>query len=69
MSGIHAERMIRALRRLGWDVERTSKHFILADAAGRRVVVPMHKGTALKPGTARAILKSAGISEDEFFAV
>jgi hypothetical protein len=29
----------------------------------------MHKGKALKEGTARAILKQAGVTEDEFFGV
>lgn len=67
MSGIHAERMIRALRRLGWNVQRTRKHYVLANAAGRIVTVPMHKGKPLNQNTAREILKQAGIDEDTFF--
>jgi len=33
------------------------------------VTVPVKKGATLKEGTARAILKQAGIGEDEFFDV
>jgi hypothetical protein len=29
----------------------------------------MHKGKTLKEGTARGILKSAGVTEEELFAV
>lgn len=29
----------------------------------------MHKGKTMKEGTARAILKQAGITEDQFFGV
>jgi hypothetical protein len=29
----------------------------------------MHRGRTLKEGTARAILKQAGVSEEEFFDV
>jgi hypothetical protein len=32
-------------------------------------VIPVHRGKVLKEGLARGILKDAGISEDEFFAV
>ena len=34
---------------------------------GRRLTVPMHKGKTLREGTARAILKAAGVDEDAFF--
>jgi predicted RNA binding protein YcfA (HicA-like mRNA interferase family) len=70
IAGIHPERMIRALGRLGWTFRRSGRHqCVLTDGKGRIVVVPMHKGRTLKPGTARAILDQAGIDEDAFFAV
>jgi predicted RNA binding protein YcfA (HicA-like mRNA interferase family) len=31
------------------------------------IAVPVKKGRTLKEGTARAILRQAGVSEDEFF--
>lgn len=69
-AGIHAHRMIRALVRLGWVVLRTSgSHHVLARAGRARIVVPVHRGTALKEGLVRGILNDAGVSEVEFFSV
>lgn len=67
MAGIHAERMVRALGRLGWHIHRRGRHLVLTDGKGRIVEVPVHKGRALKEGTARAILRMAGIDEQTFF--
>jgi len=33
------------------------------------ITVPVHKGKTLKEGTARGILKSAGVTEIELFEV
>ncbi len=71
MAGIHADRMIRALQRLGWQVRRSrGSHFALArpDRPGV-ITVPVKKGTTLKENTAKGILKQAGLSEEEFLAV
>lgn len=70
MAGIHAERMIRALERLGWSVIRSrGSHHALARCGRPGVItVPVHKGRTLGEHTAKGILKQAGISEDEFFA-
>jgi predicted RNA binding protein YcfA (HicA-like mRNA interferase family) len=70
MASIHAHRMIRALERLGWMVDRSSgSHKILTMAGRPRLVIPVHRGGTLKEGLARGILKDAGIGEDEFFDV
>ena len=69
MSSIAAARLVKAMGRLGWAVDRTERHWILEEPGHRPVSVPMHRGHSLKPGTARAILKACGVSEDEFFAV
>jgi predicted RNA binding protein YcfA (HicA-like mRNA interferase family) len=59
--------MLRAFARLGWTVARqTGSHAILTRAGRTPVTIPVHPGT-LKLGTARAILKQAGLTEDEFF--
>jgi predicted RNA binding protein YcfA (HicA-like mRNA interferase family) len=69
MSGIHAERLIRAFGRLGWRFHRRGRHqCVLTDGNGRIVVVSIHKGRTLKEGTARAILQQAGVDEETFFA-
>jgi predicted RNA binding protein YcfA (HicA-like mRNA interferase family) len=62
--------MIKALVRLGWTVARVSgSHHILTSVGHPSVTIPVKKGATLKEGTARSILKQAGISEDEFFAM
>ena len=70
MAGILALRMIKALARLGWTVERArgTSHHVLVKAGHPPITVPVKKGQPLKQGTARAILKQAGVSEEEFFA-
>jgi predicted RNA binding protein YcfA (HicA-like mRNA interferase family) len=70
LANIVALRMIRALVRLGWTVDRVSgSHHVLLKAGHRPVTVPVHRGRALKEPVARAILKQASVSEDEFFDV
>jgi len=54
----------RALRRLGFAVQRqTGSHLILRREA-RTVVVPQHK--PLKPGTLKGIIEQAGLSLETF---
>ncbi len=70
MATIQALRMIKALVRLGWTVARSSgSHDVLVKPGCPRIVVPVHRGKALKEGLARGILKNAGVSEEEFFLV
>ena len=61
---------MRALGRLGWSIDRQSgSHVVLTHPGRSPVTVPVHRGKTLKEGTARGILKSAGVTEDELFAV
>jgi predicted RNA binding protein YcfA (HicA-like mRNA interferase family) len=70
LASIQALRMIKALARLGWTVARVSgSHHILAKPGHPPVTIPVKKGATLKEGTARSILKQAGVSEDDFFQV
>jgi predicted RNA binding protein YcfA (HicA-like mRNA interferase family) len=70
LATIQALRMIRALARLGWTVVRVSgSHHILTRPGHPPVTIPVKKGATLKEGTARSILKQAGVTEDEFFEV
>ncbi len=70
MAQLSAARLVRALGRLGWVVDRQSgSHVVLIKSGRPPVTVPMHRGTTLKEGTARAILKQAGVSEEELFRV
>lgn len=69
MAGLHADRMIRALERLGWTVVRSrgSHHALMKAGRPGVITVPVKKGRTVVEPTARAILKQAGVSEDEFF--
>jgi predicted RNA binding protein YcfA (HicA-like mRNA interferase family) len=59
--------MLRAFGRLGWTVARhTGSHAIVTKPGRAPVTIPVHPGT-LKLGTAKTILKQAGLTEDEFF--
>ncbi len=70
MAQIMGERMVRALRRLGWELDRQSgSHAVLTRPGANPITVPIHRGKSLKEGTARGILKRAGISEGAFFDV
>jgi predicted RNA binding protein YcfA (HicA-like mRNA interferase family) len=70
LSQLSGERLVRALVRLGWTVARQSgSHVVLTRPAKNSISVPVHRGKALKEGTARGILKATGISEDALFDV
>jgi predicted RNA binding protein YcfA (HicA-like mRNA interferase family) len=65
---IQALRMIRALVRLGWTLDRVAgSHHVLTRPGHTPVTIPVKKGATLKEGTARSILKRAGVDEDAFF--
>jgi predicted RNA binding protein YcfA (HicA-like mRNA interferase family) len=54
------------LRRGGFEIRRQSgSHVVLRDSSGRQTYVPMHS-KKLPNGTFRAILKQAGLTEEEF---
>ena len=71
MSGILPLRMIKALARLGWSVVRSrgAHHALKKPGQAATITVSVKKGKTLPEGTARGILKDAGVSEDEFFGV
>jgi len=46
-----------------------TSHHLLTKAGRQPITVPVKKGRTLKEGTARAILRQAGVSEDDFFDV
>ncbi len=63
-------RLVRALVRLGWMAARQSgSHVILTYVGKNPVSVPVHRGKTLKEGTARGILKSAGVTEEQLLEV
>ena len=65
---LKAVEAIRAMERAGFVVVRIAgSHRILdhRDDPGRTLVVPVHAGRDMKPGTLRAIIKQAGLTVRE----
>jgi predicted RNA binding protein YcfA (HicA-like mRNA interferase family) len=68
LPALPARRVIAALERAGFRVVRTKgAHFFLQHPGDRArpTVVPAHRGD-LPPGTLRAILRQARLSQEEF---
>jgi predicted RNA binding protein YcfA (HicA-like mRNA interferase family) len=62
---ISGEQACRALAQVGFArVSQKGSHVKLRDAAGRTVIVPMHR--ELAEGTLRSIIRQAGLTVQEF---
>ena len=62
------DRLIRALARAGWYQDhQVGSHVTLRhrENPGRKVVVPLHPGRALKPKVLHRILREAGITIEQ----
>ena len=68
---ISGDETVRALKRAGFVVDRyRGSHVILLHSQNRkRVVVPVHVGKIVKPGTLSGILDDAGLSTEEFISL
>lgn len=66
LPAVRPDRVISALRRAGYEVDhQTGSHVILYKQGSLPVSVPRHNRD-LKRGTLHHILRSAGLSGDEF---
>lgn len=65
---VTARDVVRAAERLGFVFRRQrGSHAVYRREADRaRLVVPMHAGETIRPGTLITILKQMGITRDEF---
>jgi predicted RNA binding protein YcfA (HicA-like mRNA interferase family) len=63
-------RHVKALEKLGWVRRRTTGSHEIMTKPGERATlsVPCHAGRDLRRGTLSAILKSAGVTEDDYLA-
>ncbi|MCK5113285.1 MAG: type II toxin-antitoxin system HicA family toxin [Phycisphaerae bacterium] len=59
------QRVIKALKRDGWELRGGGKHHKLLNSK-KPGALTIPRGTPLKRGTLRAIIKQAGLSVDEF---
>ncbi len=63
---VRGDRLVGALRKGGWYVDRTrGSHVIMGHDSkpGIKIVIPVH-GKPVKPGTLSNILKKAGLSAE-----
>jgi predicted RNA binding protein YcfA (HicA-like mRNA interferase family) len=65
---VKAKDFIRVINKLGYQFDRQrGSHAIYKDSSGQRVVVPIHSGKDLKPGTLLGMIKDIGVEKTEFF--
>lgn len=68
---VSAREVIRVAEKLGFafDRQRGSHAVYFRASDRRRVVIPVHKGRDLKPGTLRGLIDDLGLSVNEFSAM
>jgi predicted RNA binding protein YcfA (HicA-like mRNA interferase family) len=68
LPAVAARDVIRVAERLGFtfDRQRGSHAVYLRVSDKRRLVIPVHKGRDLKPGTLRGLIDDMGVSVEEF---
>lgn len=65
---VKAKDFIRVISDLGYQFHRQKgSHAIYKNLLDRRVVVPIHSGKDLKPGTLLGMIKDIGLEKEEFF--
>jgi len=66
-----ARDVIRIIERVGFEFDRQkgSHAVYIRTSDRRRVLVPVHKGRDLKPGTLRGLVDDIGLSVEEFVAM
>ena len=58
---------VRVIKSLGFSLDRhKGSHAIYKDSEGRRVVVPIHSGKDLKPGTLRGMIQDINLDKKTF---
>ena len=67
MKAVSGKRMCKLLEAKGWKLTHVtgSHHIFIHQASNLRITVPIHGNQDLKSGLQRAIMKLAGISEDD----
>ncbi len=68
---VAARDCVRVAQKLGFEFDRQKgSHAVYMRASDkRRLVIPVHKGRDLKPGTLRGLIDDMGLSVEEFVAM
>jgi predicted RNA binding protein YcfA (HicA-like mRNA interferase family) len=62
---VSGKQVLKMAQKLGFEIKRQrGSHLILRNKENKRLVIPLHK--TLKPGTLLQIIKTLGISKEEF---
>ena len=71
LPSVPARDVIRVVEKIGFafDRQKGSHAVYLRASDHRRLVIPVHKGRDLKPGTLRGLIDDMGLSVDEFVAM
>ena len=64
---LSGRRVVKGLRRLGFEVENQEGSHVRLSNGERRVTVPMHRG--LLPKTLQSVLRQAGITIEDLMSV
>ncbi len=68
LPAVEAKDFIRVISKLGYELHRQKgSHAIYKKSSGQRVIVPIHSGKNLKPGTLLGMIKDIGLDKTEFF--
>jgi predicted RNA binding protein YcfA (HicA-like mRNA interferase family) len=68
LPSIKAKDFIRVIEKLGFYFDRQKgSHAIYKNTDGLRVVVPIHQGKDIKPGTLMGMIQDIGIDKETFF--
>lgn len=68
LPSIKAKDFIRVIETLGFYFDRQKgSHVIYKNTDGLRVVVPIHQGKDIKPGTLMGMIQDIGIDKETFF--
>jgi len=63
---LSAERVVRALRKVGFEIIHQGKHIGMSDGF-HRLTIPRHN--RLNPYTVKAIIRHAGLTDQQFKAL
>jgi predicted RNA binding protein YcfA (HicA-like mRNA interferase family) len=67
---VEAEKVVKALSKLGFEITRQKgSHLVMKHPDGRVTVIPIHSGEELGRGILRQIAHDAKIGKDEFVKI
>jgi len=65
-----SRQVIKTLKTMGFEIARQKgSHVFMRHPDGRKTVVPVHKGEVIGRGLLRHIIRTAGISKEDFLRI